>query len=365
MAVVCGGPFALLQALRVPVAFPHIQLPAEAITQPVRILGVEFFLSNTFVSILLADLLVILMAVVAGSAARRKLRQYQSNPRAVDAQGDDLMVPKGWHNTFEAIMEYLYNLIESVVGSKWAMSVFPIAVTIFILVLTANWLHFVPLVDSFGVLHCADPAKGHKGFEAVEIGNSGLYRLAFGKDNAIPRTGALSPVECPEHGSAGEEGGHAEETAGESPAPYVMVTPFLRTAATDLNLTLSLAIVAMVTVQVLGVRQSGPRYFYKFFNLPALSKGFLGWVELIVSWLEALSEMLKIVSLSLRLFGNIFAGAVLLLVIAYLIPVGVPLVFYLLEVLIGLLQAFVFAMLTIVFTGVAQAGHGDHAEAHH
>jgi F-type H+-transporting ATPase subunit a len=62
------------------------------------------------------------------------------------------------------------------------------------------------------------------------------------------------------------------------------------------------------------------------------------------------------------LFGNLFAGAILLLVMAFLIPVGVPIVFYLLELLIGAIQALVFAMLTMVFVAVAQAGHGDHGE---
>ena len=107
-------------------------------------------------------------------------------------------------------------------------------------------------------------------------------------------------------------------------------------------------------------------YFSKFFNLPALSHGFLGWVELVVSWLEIISEIFKTVALAFRLFGNIFAGAILLLVMAFLIPVGVPLVFWFLEILIGAIQALVFAMLTMVFVAVAQAGHGDHeGEEHH
>jgi F-type H+-transporting ATPase subunit a len=158
--------------------------------------------------------------------------------------------------------------------------------------------------------------------------------------------------------------GEGEQAVDES-GIRVVVTPFLRTAATDLNMTLGLALVAMVSVQVFGVMKLGPSYFFRFFNLPALSKGFVGVIELAVSVLEAISESIKVVSLSLRLFGNIFAGAVLLMVISFLIPVGAPLIFYLLEVLIGALQAFVFAMLTLVFSSVAMAGHGDHAGEHH
>ena len=354
-ALICGLPYALLLNFKVPVVFPHIQLPAEPITGSVHILGVEFFLSNTLLSVLLADLILIVMAVAAGSAARRRLKQYEANPKAVDADGDDLMVPKGWLNTFEAILEYLYNLVETIVGSKWAGSVFPIAGTIFLLVLVANYLHFVPLVDSFGYLHCTE-----KGFPAKELGNTGIYYLAPEEGNLVFPSPSKAEVACG-HG----EGEHGPEPGADG--TRWSVVPFLRTAATDLNLTFALALVSIVTVQVLGVRKLGFSYFSKFFNLPALSKGFMGWIELIVSWLEIISEFFKTISLSFRLFGNITAGAVLLAVIAFLIPVGAPIVFYLLEVLIGAIQAFIFFMLTTVFVAVAQAGHGDHGhtDEHH
>jgi F-type H+-transporting ATPase subunit a len=369
-ALICGLPTLLLPTSGIPVAFPHIQLPAEAITGSVRILGIEFFLSNTLLSVLLADVILIIMAVVAGNAARKRLKAYETNPAAVDADGDDMMVPKGWHNTFEAILEYLYNLVETIVGSRWVRSVFPISATIFLLVLVANYLHFVPLVDSFGVMHCADPAKNVKGFEPVEIGSTGIYRLGFAEDNVVFPAGEPAAA-CPAHGEEGaaEAGSSAEHSEEEFDAAglRVTVTPFLRTAATDLNLTFALALVAIVTVQVLGVRELGFGYFSKFFNLPALSKGFMGWIDLIVSWLEIIAEIFKTVSLSFRLFGNITAGAILLAVMAFLIPVGAPVIFYMLELLIGAIQALVFFMLTTVFVAVAQAGHGDHghADEHH
>lgn len=355
-ALICGLPYALLLNFKVPVVFPHIQLPAEPITGSVRIFGIDFFLSNTLLSVLLADVILIVLAVIAGSAARRRLKQYEANPRAVDAEGDDLLVPKGWLNTFEAILEYLYNLVETIVGSKWAGSVFPIAGTIFLLVLVANYLHFVPLVDAFGYLHCTE-----KGFPARELGDTGIYYLAPEQDNLVFPAPSEASVSCGH--SEGE--GHSASPDPSTEGTRWSVVPFLRTAATDLNLTFALALVSIITVQVLGVRKLGFGYFSKFFNLPALSKGFLGWIDLIVSWLEIVSEFFKTVSLSFRLFGNITAGAVLLAVMAFLIPVGAPIVFYLLEVLIGAIQAFIFFMLTTVFVAVAQAGHGDHGKEEH
>jgi F-type H+-transporting ATPase subunit a len=360
VAVICGLPTYLLPISGIPVAFPHIQLPAEPLTKPVHFLGMELFLSNTFVSILLADVVLLLMAIAAGGVARRRLKQYKANPRSVDAEGMDMMVPKGWQNTFEAILEYMLNLVEQIVGSKWARSVFPIAATIFLFVLVANYLHFVPLVDSVGILHCAEPEKGIEGFVPVELGSSGIYRLGFADDDRVFPSGELSTA-CPAH--HGAEDDHADEDI-DAAGVRVVVTPFLRTAATDLNLTFALAFVAIVSVQVLGVRELGLGYFSKFFNLPALDHGALGWVELGVGFLEIISEIFKVVSLAFRLFGNIFAGAILLLVMAFLLPVGVPMIFYILELLIGLIQAFVFAMLTIVFVAVAQTGHGDHEEKH-
>jgi F-type H+-transporting ATPase subunit a len=350
------------------VAFPHIQLPPERLTEQ-PLFGIPgFYLTNTFTSILLADVVLLSLAIVAGHAARRRLNRWAHDPKALDERGDDLMVPKGWQNTFEAIIEYLHDLTGQIVDGEWALKIFPVAATIFLLVLTANWLHFVPFVDSVGVMHCADSeaVPPLKGFAPVAMGG-GVYRLGFEKGSSFPKA-ETSLVACPEHHGegnseeehSGDESTHAADTSG----LRVLVTPFLRTATTDLNVTLALALVTMVTVQVFGVMALGPSYFVKFFNLPALSKGFLGWVELAVSWLEVLSEGLKVLSLSLRLFGNIFAGAVLLIVIAYLIPVGVPLIFYLLEVLIGVLQALVFTMLCLVFTAVAISGHGDHTAKH-
>jgi F-type H+-transporting ATPase subunit a len=357
-ALVCVFPAWLLGALNVPVAFPHVQMPAEPLTaEPLFYLaGQPFHITNTMMTTLLADIVLLLMAVTAGRAASRRIKQWKSNPNAVDEEGQDLLVPKGWQNAFEAIVEYLYDLVHQVVGAKWVRAVLPLVATIFLLVLTANWLHFVPGVDSVGVIHCAEAENSIKGFGVAEMGHTGIYRLAF-NGGEIGRTGEVSTEECPAHhaGGAAEEG--AEGAGGED--LRFVVTPFLRTATTDLNMTLGIALVTMVVVQVFGVRELGASYFTKFINLPALDQGPLGYIFFAAGFIEIISELAKIISFSLRLFGNLFAGTILLFVMTFLIPVGVPVIFYLLEVFVGLIQAFVFAMLALVFIGLAMTGHGD------
>jgi F-type H+-transporting ATPase subunit a len=353
-ALICGLPVYLLPLLEVPVAFPHVQVPAEALTEPLFSIGGQpFYITNTLITTLIADALLLLMAVFAGSAARKRLKRYEANPKAVDEEGVDYLVPrKGIHNMFETLVEYLYDLIEQTLGhqdKKTFRQVFALVTTIFFFVLIANWLHFIPGVDAVGIVHCADADKGVKGYGVAPIGE-GVYRLDMA-GGTIPRTGELSSVACPT-----DHGGEAGSLDG---LRYV-ITPYLRTATTDLNLTLALALIAVFAVQYFGVKSSGMAYFTKFINLPALEKGALGVIFFGAGFIEIISEIAKIISFSLRLFGNLFAGTVLLFVMAFLIPVGVPTIFYLLEVFVGLIQAFVFAMLTLIFIGSAMTGHEAH-----
>ncbi len=146
-----------------------------------------------------------------------------------------------------------------------------------------------------------------------------------------------------------------------------IVTPFIRAAATDLNLTLGLGLFAFIAIQVFGVQALGIGYFAKFINTPALGnmdKNPMGAMDFVVGLLEIISELAKIVSFGFRLFGNIFAGQVLLFVMTFLVATLLPAVFYGLELFVGLIQAFVFAMLLLVFSTMAMAGHG-HDDEHH
>ena len=122
--------------------------------------------------------------------------------------------------------------------------------------------------------------------------------------------------------------------------------PIFRGANADLNMTLALAVFSVGAIQYYGISTLKLGYFKKFINFSSPIKFFVGA-------LESISEFAKIISFSFRLFGNIFAGEVLLAVITGLVPYIAPLPFYGLEMFVGLVQALVFAMLSLVFVSVA------------
>lgn len=138
--------------------------------------------------------------------------------------------------------------------------------------------------------------------------------------------------------------------------------PLLRPANTDLNLTAAMAVVAVISSHVFGIVSVGVfTHLNKFFQFGTLVKSikngpiaiFTAIIELAVGFIEFISEFAKILSLSLRLFGNVFAGEVLMTVMLSLVSILVPTPFMLLELLVGLIQASVFAMLTLVYMTVA------------
>lgn len=151
--------------------------------------------------------------------------------------------------------------------------------------------------------------------------------------------------------------------------PFIFhITPFVRGPATDLSLTIALAIFSIVIVQVYGVMAQGPAYFEKFVNLTAIGnvgKRPLGVIDFIVGLIEIISEIGKIVSLAFRLFGNLFAGGVALMAVTFLLAMLVPGVIYGLELIIGAVQALVFAVLTLVFSVQAMEAHHEHPDHEH
>ena len=143
----------------------------------------------------------------------------------------------------------------------------------------------------------------------------------------------------------------------------------LRPANTDLNLTVAMALTAVVASHVYGLMTVGIlTHLNKFIQIGTLIKSlrhgpiaiFTAAVEMVVGVIEIISEAAKVLSLSFRLFGNIFAGEVLMTVMTSLVALFVPTPFMLLEVLVGLIQASVFAMLTLVYLTMATAQpHGE------
>ncbi len=123
--------------------------------------------------------------------------------------------------------------------------------------------------------------------------------------------------------------------------------PIFRGSTADLNTTLALSILAIILVQYYGIKYLGiKKYLAKFINLTNPIKAFVGLLEII-------SEISKMLSFSFRLFGNIFAGEVLLTVVAFLVPVLASFPFLLFEFFVGFIQALVFSMLLSIFLSVA------------
>ncbi len=133
--------------------------------------------------------------------------------------------------------------------------------------------------------------------------------------------------------------------------------PIFRGATADLNTTLSLALVSVGATQWFGLKHLKLNYLKKFFN-------FSGPIEFFVGLMEFISELAKILSFAFRLFGNVFAGEVLLVVIAFLLPFIGPIPFLGLEIFIGFIQALVFSLLTLVFLHLATLSHGDAERSH-
>jgi F-type H+-transporting ATPase subunit a len=136
---------------------------------------------------------------------------------------------------------------------------------------------------------------------------------------------------------------------------HVKMVPIFRAATADLNTTLALAIISVFLTQVFGVSHLGLSYFKKFIDFSNPINFFVGILEIVL-------EFAKVISFAFRLFGNIFAGEVLLVVMTYLIAILVPAPFYALELFVGFIQALVFSMLSLIFFNLATKSH--HEEAH-
>lgn len=294
---------------------PHVYLPGEKLTEEPWF-GV-FYPTNTFVGMILADIIVIAIAFgVARGVSSGK------------------MVLTGISGAVEALLEMLYGITEGTAG-KWTKQIFPWFATITLLVLAANWSGLIPGNETIGIIH---EYEGH-GY-------------------ALKQVGPFTTI-----WDEGKVEGTEDEAHGESYA----VIPFLRPVSTDLNFTFALAVVAVVMIQVMGFRSQGIAYLWKFWNTGTLfSKPIFGFIDFGVGLLELVSEFSKILSFAFRLFGNLFAGAVLIFVMGSLTKVFAPAMFYLLEFFVGLIQAIVFGMLTMVFMSQATQGHGGehHEEAH-
>ena len=222
------------------------------------------------------------------------------------------IVPGRLQAAFEFLLGWIYDLCQSVAGEENGRRFFPVVCTIFLFVAFNSWLSLIP------------------GFGSIEI----------------------------------HIHGHELE--------------LLRGANTDVNTPLAIALISFIFVEYYGLKTLGIHYLGKFINMGQFFRStglvfkgklkdgmtglFSGFIDIFVGALETLSEFIRIISFTFRLFGNMTAGEILLLIAAFLIPWILALPFYVLELLVGFVQALIFGGLTLVFVTIAVTPH--EAESH-
>ncbi|MDP2684860.1 MAG: F0F1 ATP synthase subunit A [bacterium] len=213
-------------------------------------------------------------------------------------------IPKGIQNAFEIVIEGAMDMADSVTGNREkTKKIFPFVFIVFLFILLNNWLGLVPGIGSIGFI----------------------------------------------------ESGHGES----------IFVPFFRGGTADLNTTLALALCAVIGSNIFGIVMIGAwKHFNKFVNLKALAEipkkirkeptiALVNPIKFFVGLIEIIGEVAKVASLSFRLFGNIFAGEVLLSSMAVIFAFVVPIPFMFLEVIVGIIQALIFAMLMLVYFTIA------------
>ena len=259
------------------------------------------------------------------------------------------LVPGRWQSLFEAAAGFILELVEGTGGKTFGRRIFPLIGAIFCFIAVANYSGVLPGVGTIGFYRdeaAVEAAASHEGDVAVIEGGEGEAVVIDEGDHA-----GSDVVASTDEAAADEE--HHGPT----------LVPLFRAPNADLNMTLAMALVTFTTIQVYGIRAHGVGGRIKHMADPP----FLFPIEVV-------SEFGRIISLSARLFGNVFAGEVLLGVMYALanavkiaiIPLFVPVIFIFLELLFGTIQALVFALLTAIYVTMAggESGHGDEAHGH-
>jgi F-type H+-transporting ATPase subunit a len=330
---------------------PIIELKAETVFS----IG-PFNVTNTYIT---SWIVVIFMSLFAYAATRRMS-----------------LVPRGIQNLFEAIIEAIYNLVINSAGEKHARRFFPVVATIFLYVAICNWFGLLPLFATVGKVEEIDahaPAFHEKGVVIEQKAGLNVIMPAANDvelpkavtlpDGTVADVGAGSPAEVKQLAidEAKKEAGVSQD------AKIGVLVPFLRSVNTDLNSPLALAVWSAIFVEFWGIATYGFfRYGSKFVNFGRLLRGKIldGLIDVFVGIMEFVAEAARLVSFTFRLFGNILAGEILFLVVIFLLPIVTLQFVYFMELFVGAIQAFIFAMLTLVFGIIAvSAPHGE-AEGH-
>ncbi len=241
--------------------------------------------------------------------------------------------PTGLQNILEAIVGGMYSFFDSITHSPKKTEVFaPLIAGFFFFILVNNWVELLPGFHT--ILYTGKP-----GVHFSQVPQLSKVYATEAEEISLTEP-ELAEVGTDEEVVALEEDSHEEEKG----------VALFRGANADINMTIALALISVASVQFYGLKFAGTNYLKKYINFSSPIMFFVGILEII-------SEFSKILSFAFRLFGNIFAGEVLIAVISYLIPLVLPMPFIGLEIFVGFIQALVFSMLTLVFINMATEAH--------
>ncbi len=276
------------------------------------------------------------------------------------------VVPHGFSGAVEAVVGGFYGIVTGIAGEKNGRRFFWVIATIFLYVWASNYFGLLPMNNVIG-----KPEIGH-GETQIILEQTTILGMKVAYIPLSPETcvGGECPSAVHEASAAstaptkaGAAAAHAEDGTRISG----LISPYFRSVNTDVNAPAAIALYSFIFVEFWGLTALGPGYLGKFVNFGGFRRGPMnGVIDLFVGVLEFISELSRMISFTFRLFGNVFAGEVLLVMITALAPLVLIQLFFGLELLVGVIQAFVFAMLTLVFaqTAVAHHGGGEHDEAH-
>jgi F-type H+-transporting ATPase subunit a len=231
------------------------------------------------------------------------------------------LIPSGFQNFVEWGVESILNLVVGVVGKEKARKFFPLVGTFFFFILFANLLDILPGIDTVGWVNSSAVTAAH-------LAQPSSF-LLFGDYTS-------------------------------------KIVPWFRVPTSDLNLTFSMSLISVVVTQIYGFMALGAgAHLGKYFKFKELfTHGFQGPIEFFVGIVELVTELSRLLSFAFRLFGNLFAGSAVLAVFAFLLPAIGDVVFIPFELFVAVVQALVFALLTLVFMEMATTSH-EHSESQH
>ena len=262
---------------------------------------------------------------------------------AVSVSRKTSLVPSHGQSMVEVLVDGLYSFFESVVGHQ-IKALFPLIASLFLFILVSNWIGLVPGVGTIGFFHKVEntevAAVQTQATEEVVATHVEEVAVTHNEELVVEETAVVT------HEVASTEA----EATGEHVATTKFV-PLFRGPTADLNTTIALALIAFFAIQYFGFKTLGIHYGQRFINVKNPIMAFVGILEII-------SDISKVISFAFRLFGNVFAGEVLLAVMAFLMPFIAPMPFIALELFVGFIQALVFSTLTAVFVNVAVSHEG-------